>query len=95
MNVIADVDGQVFAYRDGALLVIVRGESTSPFGLAYGPVRDELVDRCQTLAFRGPNVGAWDTPAWAVGAEVSIYKVWEFCPPYEHDCAEVLSRVAG
>ena len=93
-DVIADVPGMVFAFRDDALLVVVRGLDASPFGPAYEPVRREIVGRCHTLGWRGTEPPAVDTPDWAIGAEVSIYKIWAACPPYEHECAE-MSHVAS
>lgn len=91
MKVIADVEGQVFAYRDGTLLVIVRGEKTSPFGPAYESVRSELVGRCQTLGERGPNTAFKEgDPEWSRYGEVSVYKIWDACPPYEHECARMV-----
>lgn len=96
MKVIADTEGQVYAYRDGSLLVIVRGLTASPFGPAYEPVRRELVGRCQTLGYRGPNTGFKEgDPEWSRNGEVSTYKVWDACPPYEHECAEVMAHVVA
>lgn len=94
MKVIADIEGRVFAYRDGALLIIVRGKETSPFGPAYESVRGELDGRCHTLGYRGLEVAPEGAPAWAKGSEVSVYKIWEACPTYEHECA-VMACVAS
>ncbi|MGV9364500.1 hypothetical protein [Amycolatopsis sp. NPDC003731] len=94
-QVVADVPGVVYAYRDGALLVIARGPEVSPFGPAFEPVRNEMDGRCTTLGYRGPNVGREGQPAWLADAEVTVYKVWAECPPYEHDCAREVRCVAG
>jgi hypothetical protein len=95
VRVIAATEGQVFAYRDDALLVVVRGEHVSPFGPAFEPVRREISGKCISLGYQGENSGFKDgDPEWSRRGEVSIYKVWLECPPYEHDCAGVVS-VAG
>lgn len=94
-RLVADVDGKVFAYFKGTLLFIVRGEDASPFGPAYEPVRRELVGRCAGLVQRGPNSTFREgDPEWSRNAELSVYKVWDICPPYEHECAEVVDHVA-
>jgi hypothetical protein len=96
VRVIADVAGQVYAYRDGALLVVVRGRKASPFGPAFGRVRQEMDGRCTTLGYRGENVFKLGRdPDRTRNGEVTVYKVWGGCPRYEHDCARVGTYDAG
>lgn len=93
-RVVADVDRVVYAYRDDALLIVVRAPGATPFGPAFGPVRRETDGHCTTLGYRGEyTFKASSDPEWMRGGEVAIYKIWDECPPYEHECAEV--RVSG
>jgi hypothetical protein len=94
-KMIAKVVGKVFAYRDGALLTVIRGKGASPYGLALAPVRCLLVEHCHTLGYRGRNGDGDEEPEWARGAEISIYKIWAVCPPYEHECVVEVSYVAS
>ena len=94
-SIVADVDGVVFAYSDGALLIVIHAPSASPFGPAFGPVRREIDGKCVSVHPRDGYVPQRGDPKWVGDCPVTIYRVWDECPPYEHECAEVKARVTG
>lgn len=91
-KLVASVKDVVYAYKTEDLLFVMHvGPLTGP---AFWPVLEEIDGVCVSRHQREFEFESGVDLEWTREARLTVYKIWDECPPYIHECA-VVSRVAS